>query len=210
MERIDIAQWSRLWEDLHLRGDSQAWYSLLLAAHAEPHRRYHTSEHLAECLATFDTLQHLAAHPRLVEFALWFHDAVYNPRATDNEEQSAELALSCLTKAGGSVNHSAQVRDLILVTKTHRPISADTRAICDADLAILGQPAERYWRYEYAIAEEYSWVPVETYRMKRAEILSQFLAADALYHTAPARDRFESAARINLTEAIARLGSPNA
>jgi predicted metal-dependent HD superfamily phosphohydrolase len=200
-----LAHWSALWNALNLRGDPQAWHSRLIAAYSEPHRHYYNLEHLAECLAVFDRLRSHATNPQLVAFALWFHDAVYDPRAGDNEERSTELAGSCLRDAAMAAEHVQQVEDLILATKGHQPTSADAQLVCDADLAILGQPPERYSRYEHAIAEEYSWVPREVYRLKRSEVLEQFLAREILYHTAQARDCFEQLARLNLATAITRL-----
>jgi predicted metal-dependent HD superfamily phosphohydrolase len=207
VRRTDVAHWLDLWKRLNLGGDPEAWHARLMAAYGEPHRHYHTSEHLAECLTVFDRLRALATKPQLVEFALWFHDAVYDPRAADNEERSSDLARSCLTAAGISAEHVQHVEDLILATKSHRPTSTDGQLVCDADLAIFSQPPERYWRYEDDIAQEYSWVGREVFRLKRSEILEQFLARETIYHTAQAHDSFEQQARINLAAALARLRS---
>ena len=65
-------------------------YDALVARYSEPHRRYHTLQHLAECFAAFDEIAHLAEHPADVELALWFHDAIYDTRRSDNEQRSAE------------------------------------------------------------------------------------------------------------------------
>jgi predicted metal-dependent HD superfamily phosphohydrolase len=56
------------------------WYQRLTDAYAEPQRHYHNQQHIAECLAEFDQARHLAQQPTAVELALWFHDAVYDPR----------------------------------------------------------------------------------------------------------------------------------
>ena len=64
----------------------------LLTHYSEPHRAYHDANHIDECLAEFDSAKSEALNPNSVEFAIWFHDVIYNPRATDNEEQSAARA----------------------------------------------------------------------------------------------------------------------
>ena len=90
-------RWTALWPRAGASIPA-GWYERLTAAYAEPHRHYHNQQHIAECLAEFDQARHLALQPEAVELALWFHDAVYDPKAGDNEEQSAALAQRCLTK----------------------------------------------------------------------------------------------------------------
>src|SRR5687767_3464338 len=94
-------RWDTLWQSAHATV-SPGWYEKLTAAYAEPHRHYHNQQHIAECLAEFDQARHLARDPVAVELALWFHDAVYDPKAADNEEQSAALAKRCLSEAGAN------------------------------------------------------------------------------------------------------------
>jgi predicted metal-dependent HD superfamily phosphohydrolase len=103
------------------------------------------------------------------------------------------------------------VRQLVLSTKTHEPAGIpDAATLIDVDLAILGQPSERYWEYERAIRAEYAWVPDATFAQKRAEILGRFLRRPVIYHTAPFHERYESAARTNLGFSIARLRAVSA
>src|SRR5262249_8094638 len=61
-----------------------------------PDRHYHDLRHI-EALRGL-ARQHRAAlnDHEAVEAAIWFHDAVYDPRRSDNEEQSALLALARL------------------------------------------------------------------------------------------------------------------
>lgn len=143
---------------------------------------------------------------QVMEMALWFHDAVYDPQSTTNESDSADLAARCLTGAALAPAQVDQVRRLILCTQSHRPESSgDEALIIDIDLSILGRPAGRFWEFERGIAFEYSWVPPVTYAQKRSEILAGFLARPTLFLTPPFQKRFEAAARSNLTEAIQRL-----
>ena len=158
--------------------------------YAEPHRHYHTLEHIAHCLEEFDPRQ--AADPEAVELAIWFHDAIYDTRRHDNEERSAEWLLQEMPEA-------RRAAGLILVTKHHRASTPDEALLVDVDLAILGQPEERFERYERQIREEYSWVPEPIFREKRAAILRGFLERPYIYGTEAFRAKYEAAARRNLS-----------
>jgi predicted metal-dependent HD superfamily phosphohydrolase len=179
----------------------------LLAAWSEPQRAYHTLQHLEECLCLLD--DSAGEQPALLEMAFWFHDAVYDPKVGDNEERSADLAALALSDLGASAVTIERVRRLIMLTKTHQPSDdADEALLIDIDLAILGQSVERFDEYEAQIRFEYSWVPEEVYREKRAEVLCGFLNRDQIFVTEPMRQRFERSAMDNLVRIIARLVGP--
>ena len=72
----------------------QDLFKKLFCAYTEPHRYYHTLQHIAECLVRFHTIRHLATNPSEIEVALWFHDAIYDTRRDDNEVRSAEMGAS--------------------------------------------------------------------------------------------------------------------
>ena len=111
-------RWLRLWQAANIGGDAASWYERLTQAYAEPQRHYPNQQHIAECLSEFDSAKHLAQQPAAIEFTLWFHDAVYDPRAGENEERSAAMAKSCL-EAGGQPQLAATVSGLVMVTKSH-------------------------------------------------------------------------------------------
>lgn len=175
----------------------EALYHDLVARYREPHRRYHTLQHLEECFARFDELAALAEHPREVELAIWFHDAIYDTRRRDNEERSAAWARSV---AGHSVSA------LVLATR-HDAVaqSADEKALVDVDLWILGAPQPRFDEYEAQVRAEYGWVPAILYRRKRREVLESFAARSTIYSTAPFVQHYEGQARANLARSLARL-----
>lgn len=200
--------WERLWQRLGASGDGQAVFNDLVRRYAEPQRAYHNLAHIEHCLAELAAAADLVSQQDAVEFALWFHDAVYDPRAGDNEERSAELARQVGAGAGAGLPASfgERVTELILATKRHEPVAdGDTAVLLDVDLSILGQPADRFDRYEAEIRREYAWVPEAVFCAKRAEILAAFLARPALYQTDRFRQRYEQAARRNLQRSIARL-----
>jgi len=178
----------------------------LLARWSEPHRRYHTLQHLRECLALFAAHRELARHPGEVGLALWFHDAVYDTGRHDNEAASADWARRVLQEAGAAADVVGRVDALILATRHSQvPATSDERLLVDIDLAILGAAPARFAEYERQIRDEYGFVPEAMFREKRAEILRGLLARPALFSTAALAARLEAAARTNLSDAIARL-----
>jgi predicted metal-dependent HD superfamily phosphohydrolase len=153
----------------------------------------------------------LARTPDAVEFAIWLHDAVYDPQATDNEAKSALWAMEILTESGCSEQTATLVRDLILATRHDgEPDFPDARLLVDVDLAILGQSIKAFDRYEKEIRAEYAWVPEPAYIAARCKILERFLGRPRIYFT----DRFESLyatqARLNLARALAQLQTSHA
>ncbi len=181
-------------------------FKSLLAAYREPHRKYHNDVHIDACLLEFATARHLAHHPDEVELAIWFHDAIYDTRAKDNEERSAAWLVTELDKAAARRGIISRVRDLILATK-HDQLLADhdQQLMTDTDLAILGKPPEEFDQYDRQIHEEYSWVEDSLYRSGRQAVLQHFLHRSTIYGTDYFRERYESQARLNLQRAIALL-----
>src|SRR5262249_53292937 len=127
-----------------------------------------------------------------VEFALWFHDAVYDPKRADNEERSAAWAAQALMDAGVSAETTAHVSQLIVATKhASVPDDPDARLLVDVDLSILGRAPEVFDAYDRAIRVEYQWVPEQQYREARARILAGFLGRGVIFQTEYFRSRYE-------------------
>ena len=81
--------------------------------YAEPQRRYHTLEHVRESLDRAAETRSFQTHPAEIDLAIWFHDAVYDPRRADNEERSAQWAANALSRAGVASASVGRVRDWI-------------------------------------------------------------------------------------------------
>lgn len=202
-------RWNALWGQNFSpasEADRDRLFDALTRAYSQPHRAYHTLDHLAHCLSLLDEFQDLAGHPEALAFAIWFHDAVYDLWSAKNEERSAAWATEALSEAGASAEFAERVRALILDTRHDAaPDTPDGRLIADIDLAILGATPERYGEYEDRIAREYRVVPRFIFRRKRAALLEAFLRQPAIFHTDSFRERFEARARKNLAEAVSRL-----
>jgi predicted metal-dependent HD superfamily phosphohydrolase len=182
---------------------SAAAFADLVVRHGEPHRRYHTIVHVA---AVLDALDLLGAG-REARLAAWYHDAVYDPTATDNEARSARLAAAVLPGLGVDDRTVTEVARLVELTKTHDPAVDDTAgaALVDADLSILGADGRTYDAYAAGVRAEYAHVPDDLWRAGRPAVLRSFAERPALFHTATARARWEAPARANLARELAAL-----
>ena len=203
---IDLeTAWATHWAMLHLPAPTTLLPGVV-ARWEEPHRRYHSLQHLRECLALFEENRALAAHPGEVAIALWFHDAVYETREHDNEERSAKWAAQALNDADASGDVVVRVQALIMATRHDgAAATADARLVVDIDLAILGAAPARFAEYERQIRDEHAHVPELLFRAKRAEILRGFLLREPLFATPAFAARFEVAAKTNLEAAVTSL-----
>lgn len=203
---INQARFANLWQRLGGQGDASELFASLLAAYAEPPRAYHNVAHLQDCLAQFDAARDEVQHSDEVEMALWFHDAVYDPRATDNEEKSAAWAIQALTSGCVAQATTARIAELVLSTQ-HKvvPVGQDATLLVDIDLSILGRAPAVFDAYDRQIRSEYKWVPEQQYCTRRAQVLAGFLARPRLYQTEYFYTQYEKQARENLVRAIDRL-----
>jgi predicted metal-dependent HD superfamily phosphohydrolase len=206
-ETLDQARWTRLWRRLGAGGNGLSIFNDLVAAYAEPRRAYHTAEHIRDCLAQFDLSSNAAQRADEIEAAIWFHDAVYQPGGSDNEDRSAEWARTALAESGVPPEAAERVAGLVLVTRhLTAPSEPDAALICDIDLSIFGRSPDVFDEFERRIRREYAWVPEPVYRSARTEILEGFLQRRFIYQTNYFRQRYEVQARQNLERVIRRLG----
>jgi predicted metal-dependent HD superfamily phosphohydrolase len=199
---IDL-EFLQAWRAVGARGEADACLEALRRAWREPQRHYHSLQHLSECLDLLRAHRDSAQRPDELVLALWFHDAVYAPRAKDNEQRSADWARQALDEAGADPATTARIHALILDTAhAADPAPGDPSLLVDIDLAILGAAPERFAEYERQVRAEYAWVPGFLYRYKRRQLLREFAKRDPLYRTPALRERLEEQARINLARAI--------
>lgn len=183
----------------------------LQARYGEAQRHYHGWTHIQTMLTGLAEIQDMLDSVAAVEIAVWYHDAVYDPRAGDNELKSAELAASDLA---GKVDERTLTGATAMIRATfghQMPDDGaaedlqDCAAFLDLDLAILGADADTFDTYDANIRREYHFVPDDLYRPARRAVLEGFLGRPRLYFTEYASSRLELAARTNLQRAIDRL-----
>lgn len=184
-----------------------AGFDRLREAYGEPHRRYHTLAHVEACLAWLDWCWSLAERPHEIVLAIFFHDAVYDPRAHggENEARSAALAEAVLSGAGGEPGAIARVAAMVRATAGHDAggDDVDTALLVDIDLAILGASPRAYARFEADVRAEYAAFDDATYAAGRAQVLTALRMRAPLYVTPVLAEQLTARARRNLDAAIA-------
>lgn len=199
------ASWREAWSSSGL-SEPAGLLESLISRYKEPHRAYHTLRHIEECFEALAPASHLAERVAEVHLALWFHDAVYDPHAGDNERASADLARQNIKAACGGDVMSTRIETLILATRHDAPADRpDAQLIADVDLAILAAPASRFEEYQEQIRQEYSFMPEEEFQRSRTGILEDFLSRQAIYQTEWFNGRLDQAARANIASELARM-----
>src|SRR5512134_4005007 len=193
---LPIARWHEMWKELGAASPDPKLRGELIARYSEPHRKYHTLQHLDECFEKLNEIRTLAERPAEIELALWFHDAIYDVKRRDNEKKSADWARTNALAAGAPAETCNRVHALVMATR-HKavPRGTDAELLVDVDLSILGAALERFDEYERQVREEYAWVPDFLFRRERRAILKDFLARPRIYSSAHFHDRYEEQAR---------------
>lgn len=136
-------------------------------------------------------------------FSLVYHDIIYKATAKDNEDKSADIAVTRLNEINYPKEKILLCRQQILATKSHE-ISGnnDTNLFTDSDLAILGSNWESYMLYFKQVRKEYTVYPDFLYNPGRKKVLQHFLAMDIIFKTAVFKSKFEATARLNIEKEI--------
>ena len=191
------SSWVALWNAVGQTAPADA-LGTLLEHYAERHRQYHTINHVGSCLEELRLCTVPSSDRNALALAFWYHDIVYDPKAADNEEASAELAVAVLQEAGAADELIELVDRLIRATDHRVEVEGPLEELMvDIDLAVLGAPEQEYEAYQNAIRFEYSWVQERDYAKGRSAVLDQFLLREQIYRTAPFASR-EDQARENM------------
>lgn len=200
------------WEDLCDKIGIEPDYIMfdeLMSRYTESHRYYHNQNHLEAMLLEFENITQIIRNYEAVLLAIWFHDAIYDTHAKDNEERSAKLFSDFALEKNLSHDLSAEVVRLILATK-HDKIYTDIDAqiLNDIDLSIFGNPRSEFLKYEENIRKEYSWRNDNTYKKERLKVLTFFIGRldnRRIYQTSHFENKYGEDARKNITQLIGEL-----
>jgi len=190
-------------------------FGILDVLYGGPDRHYHNWAHIGWCLDILN-MEFLEAEPypewfTRVELALWFHDAIYDPKRKDNEKRSANVLIGAAALLGVDPKLASEAAFDVeatthTITWTHPPCPVPTQWVLDIDLASLGFSAERFDENSAQIRQEYAFVPEDAFMAGRKAMLQGFLDRPRIYLTDECHKRFEGQARDNLQRAITALG----
>lgn len=184
--------------------DGKAVYAHLTRLFGASFRRYHTLDHILDCLRRVDEVKDLLTDPDAVELALWFHDAVYEMDARTNEQASADMFVSLA--AGARPAFRRRVCGLIMATEhAGRERDNDRRFIVDIDLAGFGAPWGEFMRNGALLREESPAKSDAQYHAGQLFFLSMLQRRRSFFSTDYFRDRYEARARENLRRLLADL-----
>jgi predicted metal-dependent HD superfamily phosphohydrolase len=213
---------------------SETIFSQLISHYQAPTRIYHNLSHIKALLAAATRLS-LTVNPltdfetKALQYAIWFHDAIYDPQSSDNEIQSANYATTqlallndaselplpalasdnlALASTTDNITLATEVARLVLLTQTHQTTANDRvgRLLLDLDLGILSTDFSHYQRYARAIRQEYCWLDDDRYCQGRQQVLKKFLMRPQIYLTPEFADQ-EVLARQNISAELALLSA---
>ena len=171
--------------------------------HTEPTRHYHTLQHLEQFYTELPRLD------AVTEFAIFYHDIVYEVTRSDNEEQSALLCEGRLLGLGVEPELVAEVVQLIGESKTHEASSPRNTLFLDADLAVFGSTEKVYENYTHNVRREYAIYGDDVYSEGRQKVLRHFLAKERIYLSSYFYEKYEQKARKNLESELLSLSKGN-
>lgn len=210
--RWDLAElWAGHVERLGGRdaGTVETAFQAIERAYSEPHRAYHTLDHLRFVFEKLGEHAGQAEDPLRLAFAAWYHDIIYDPLAKDNEERSAILAIDTLPRLGADDAFTARVARLIRATAAHKAGGADhdDDLFLDADFSILGAPQYAYQAYVAQVRKEYQAFDDAAWKAGRTAFLKGALTGGPLFRTRTFEDAYAASARANLAWELETLGA---
>lgn len=186
---------------------AEALWSAIRGQYNAPGRFYHNLSHLDQVISQLVAVKDQVQNWTAVVMATAYHDYVYDPLRTDNEEQSALCAEQELSAVIDAASLALCLR-MVRATKTHLPDPhTDLNFFIDADLSILGAPAREYQFYSRQIKKEYSMFAGAVYHAGRRKVLQQFLDRKRIFNSSYFYEHYEVRARENLRAELALLKS---
>lgn len=169
-------------------------------------RHYHNLFHLSNLYQQLSLVKEAVEDWEVILFSVCYHDIIYNPLKSDNEERSAKLAEKRLQSINFPASRIARCINEILATKGHQVAEDnDVNLFTDADLSVLGSSSDLYNIYTRQVRKEYSIYPDFAYKKGRRKVLEHFLNMDRIFKTNYFYDKFENQARKNMANELKGL-----
>lgn len=155
-----------------------AWLDRIFAAYRQPHRYFHTLEHLLSICEQIRQTQwdHQELAAQLLLTAL-FHDVVWYPQGSDSEDLSEAAYLQIMAALGEPLPAAVKesIRRTILSTKYQDDVSelAALFHAFDCQVIIQGNHVDLL-AYEFQIFREFQYLNMVDYRKGRSAFFQRF------------------------------------
>jgi predicted metal-dependent HD superfamily phosphohydrolase len=200
----DRQRFLRLWRRNLVEGaadHAEEYYRLMVAAYQENQRVYHTRQHIEDCLTLYDRIKSRLQNPDALELAIWYHDAIYEIGAKDNERNSADLFLQ-----HGRDVFPGPLCDIVekhIMATLHRGdplLHIDSCYMVDIDLASFGKPWDIFINDAEKVRMEMPHVPDHLFYPSQFAFQNTLLDRRQFFQSDYFFERYEETARYNLAE----------
>ena len=176
------------------------------AAYSANGRFYHTLTHIQHMFTIADQLQAVTTDFTAVQLAIWFHDAIYQLNAIDNEILSADLFMT-LSESVIQPAIRQQVYQHIIATLHNgsQMLDHDSRYMVDIDLSSFGLPWEKFLQNSRHVREEMRHIPDEEFYPKQYRFQQSLLKHGRFYQTDYFFRNYEQSALNNIADYFVRL-----
>jgi predicted metal-dependent HD superfamily phosphohydrolase len=176
-------------------------YQQLLDSYNEPQRVYHSIAHIECCLSIFDQVSHLLKIPDAVELAIWFHDAIYQLGASDNEQLSADLFMKVTDGLFQDDFREAVYQHIMATCHSSTQITDhDTQLMVDIDLSSFGLPWPEFFRDSKKVRQEMGHISDAEYYQKQIAFQQRLLGRPSFFYSDYFIEHYEAQARSNLAK----------
>ena len=214
-----LSRWLDLCRRLGVKGNENYHTNLYIQLayyYNQPHRRYHTLDHIRKMLAQLDEVKSLINLPENLELAIWFHDAIYETWSNDNEIRSAGLAVHYIRDlmvlprdVANKVAYLIERTQYFDDSGIYEPRTPDSKYLVDIDLYVgLGGDYQDFQINKNLTALEYGWrerYDPRGFKKRRLEIFLMLYSRAPFYLTEYFRNRYEVQTKANLESAITDL-----
>ncbi len=207
----DTDSFQALWRRCLLEGvvdnSSIDIYHRLIKAYNEPQRVYHTLKHIDGCFAMFEKVKHLVENPDALALAIWFHDAIYELNADNNEQRSADWFM---VEANGLFDeelHKLVYAHIMATLHCGKRIqNHDSQLMVDIDLSSFGMPWPDFLRESENVRNERSDISDEEFYAKQCGFQKELLERPRFFQSNYFFEYYEKQARQNLTDYFTHIG----
>jgi predicted metal-dependent HD superfamily phosphohydrolase len=205
MTRVhDIDRFQLLWRRCLLEksvDNSAAIHQQLTDAYSEPHRVYHTLNHIEHCLTHLDNISDYLQNQDAVELAIWYHDVIYNPGAKDNEQLSADLFMETTRgRFDDSLRDTVYQHIMATLHDDSEIDNNDTKFMVDIDLSSFGLPWPKFSQDSDNLRLEMCGLSDEDFHRKQSTFQQNLMARPRLFKSDYFYENYEQQARQNLAD----------